>query len=213
MGDDASPGNMRFLQIARPSPRNGRMKSRTTTTTSPSQPWFRRVDGFKASRLRALGFEASSYPEEEPTSQKVDHQALTQRPCSPYQAAVRHAEGAPAFLTPPSSRDRPLRMCKPRRTSRSSVLREGRPAKRLSAVACRPCTTGESCASTAPRGTTGTPSHPLTRRQDSPTGPSHSHACYETAGITNRDRIHITPGLRPVDGGIGFQLAPSAWAP
>lgn len=54
-------------------------------------------------------------------------------------------------------------------------------------------------------GTTGTPSSfPIPRRM-SPTGPSSSRRCYEYAGVTKEDRVHITPGYGLWTAGIGFQ--------
>ena len=54
-------------------------------------------------------------------------------------------------------------------------------------------------------GTTGTPVIIPYTRQDVDDWADIFKRCYETAGITNRDRIHITPGYGLWTAGIGFQ--------
>ena len=55
-------------------------------------------------------------------------------------------------------------------------------------------------------GTTGTPVIIPYTQQDVTDWAVQFARCYETAGITNRDRIHITPGYGLWTAGIGFQL-------
>ena len=55
-------------------------------------------------------------------------------------------------------------------------------------------------------GTTGTPVIIPYTQQDVTDWAIQFARCYETAGITNRDRIHITPGYGLWTAGIGFQL-------
>ena len=55
-------------------------------------------------------------------------------------------------------------------------------------------------------GTTGTPVIVPYTQQDVTDWAVQFARCYETAGITNRDRIHITPGYGLWTAGIGFQL-------
>lgn len=55
-------------------------------------------------------------------------------------------------------------------------------------------------------GTTGTPVIIPYAQQDVTDWAIQFARCYETAGITNRDRIHITPGYGLWTAGIGFQL-------
>ena len=55
-------------------------------------------------------------------------------------------------------------------------------------------------------GTTGTPVIVHYTQQDVTDWAVQFARCYETAGITNRDRIHITPGYGLWTAGIGFQL-------
>lgn len=55
-------------------------------------------------------------------------------------------------------------------------------------------------------GTTGTPVIVPYTQQDVVDWAVQFARCYETAGITNRDRIHITPGYGLWTAGIGFQL-------
>lgn len=55
-------------------------------------------------------------------------------------------------------------------------------------------------------GTTGTPVIVPYTQQDVIDWAIQFARCYETAGITNRDRIHITPGYGLWTAGIGFQL-------
>ena len=55
-------------------------------------------------------------------------------------------------------------------------------------------------------GTTGTPVIIPYPQQDVTDWAIQFARCYETAGITNRDRIHITPGYGLWTAGIGFQL-------
>lgn len=55
-------------------------------------------------------------------------------------------------------------------------------------------------------GTTGTPVIIPYTRQDVEDWACMFARCYETAGITNRDRIQITPGYGLWTAGIGFQL-------
>ena len=55
-------------------------------------------------------------------------------------------------------------------------------------------------------GTTGTPVNIPYTQQDVTDWAVQFARCYETAGITNRDRIHITPGYGLWTAGIGFQL-------
>ena len=55
-------------------------------------------------------------------------------------------------------------------------------------------------------GTTGTPVIVPYTQQDVTDWAVQFARCYETAGITNRDRIHITPGHGLWTAGIGFQL-------
>ena len=54
-------------------------------------------------------------------------------------------------------------------------------------------------------GTTGTPVIIPYTRQDVEDWAELFKRCYETAGITNRDRIHVTPGYGLWTAGIGFQ--------
>ena len=93
-------------------------------------------------------------------------------------------------------------MCKPRRTSRS--FRSPRRTTCATPIrwACRPCPTRRSCASTAPAAPVIIPY----TQQDVTDWAIQFARCYETAGITNRDRIHITPGYGLWTAGIGFQL-------
>ena len=69
-------------------------------------------------------------------------------------------------------------------------------------------------------GTTGTPVIIPYTQQDVIDWATIFARCYETAGITNKDRIQITPGYGLWTAGIGFQLGcerlgawPSPWAP
>ena len=55
-------------------------------------------------------------------------------------------------------------------------------------------------------GTTGTPVVIPYTQQDVTDWAIQFARCYETAGITNKDRIHITPGYGLWTAGIGFQL-------
>ena len=55
-------------------------------------------------------------------------------------------------------------------------------------------------------GTTGTPVIVPYTQQDVVDWAVQFARCYETAGITNKDRIHITPGYGLWTAGIGFQL-------
>jgi phenylacetate-CoA ligase len=55
-------------------------------------------------------------------------------------------------------------------------------------------------------GTTGTPVIIPYTQKDVDDWAVMFRRCYETAGITNRDRIHITPGYGLWTAGIGFQL-------
>lgn len=55
-------------------------------------------------------------------------------------------------------------------------------------------------------GTTGTPVIIPYTQQDVTDWAIQFARCYETAGITNHDRIHITPGYGLWTAGIGFQL-------
>lgn len=55
-------------------------------------------------------------------------------------------------------------------------------------------------------GTTGTPVIIPYTKTDVDDWAKLFKRCYETAGITNRDRIHITPGYGLWTAGIGFQL-------
>ena len=55
-------------------------------------------------------------------------------------------------------------------------------------------------------GTTGTPIIIPYTRQDVEDWTAMFARCYEVAGITSRDRIHITPGYGLWTAGIGFQL-------
>lgn len=55
-------------------------------------------------------------------------------------------------------------------------------------------------------GTTGTPVIIPYTKQDVEDWAAIFRRCYETAGITNMDRIHITPGYGLWTAGIGFQL-------
>ena len=55
-------------------------------------------------------------------------------------------------------------------------------------------------------GTTGTPVIIPYTQQDVLDWAEMFARCYETAGITNKDRIHITPGYGLWTAGIGFQL-------
>jgi phenylacetate-CoA ligase len=55
-------------------------------------------------------------------------------------------------------------------------------------------------------GTTGTPVIIPYTQQDVDDWALMFSRCYETAGITNRDRVHITPGYGLWTAGIGFQL-------
>ena len=54
-------------------------------------------------------------------------------------------------------------------------------------------------------GTTGTPVIIPYTRQDVSDWAEMFKRCYETAGITNLDRIHVTPGYGLWTAGIGFQ--------
>ena len=55
-------------------------------------------------------------------------------------------------------------------------------------------------------GTTGTPVVIPYTQQDVIDWATQFARCYETAGITNKDRIQITPGYGLWTAGIGFQL-------
>ena len=55
-------------------------------------------------------------------------------------------------------------------------------------------------------GTTGTPVIIPYTQKDVDDWATMFKRCYETAGITNTDRIHITPGYGLWTAGIGFQL-------
>ena len=208
-GDDASRGTCGFA-IARPSPRMDAWNSRTTTTSSPSQPWFRRVDGFSF-KTRVRGLEASSYPVEDHRPRRGSSCSLPTT-SSPHQAAVRHAEGALGVLRRQVRGHRPLRCANPGGLREASVLREGRPAQRLSAgLAGR--ARREIVRIHSSSGTTGTPVIIPYTQQDVTDWAIQFARCYETAGITNRDRIHITPATACGRRASASSWAPSAWAP
>ena len=72
--------------------------------------------------------------------------------------------------------------------------------------ACRPCPTRRSCASIRRPAPRARPVIIPYTQQDVTDWAIQFARCYETAGITNTDRIQITPGYGLWTAGIGFQL-------